>query len=148
MKGTFVFLTVFLLGILSTDAQTYYYKYLYTVKKSTGMKVDDERQGMFITFTNGKNTVYQSKKDGTAKDDMPSVYVGFSNGMHIYKEKVLPAGPFPNPNWRPSWHTYSFSRDYSRMNYNSTIADVFKDDVRVYERSSEPEMQDVPDRLY
>lgn len=148
MKYLRIVFIILLTEVLPMSAQTYYYKYLYTIKKSSGMKINENCLGMYLTFTNGKKTVYESKKDGTAKDEMPSVLIGNKNGMLIYKEKVLPAGPFPKPDWRPSWHSYTFSEDYSRMNYHTTLTESLKDNVRVYERGSEPEMQGAPEMLY
>ena len=146
MKKTLTISFMLLVGVLSTNAQTYYYKYLYTVSKSTGMKSNESFKGIYVTFTNGKHTVYESKKDGTVKSssERPHLYQGYLNGMHVYKEQSTPNGYFPVP----GWGTYTFSQDYSRMNYNTTIADFLADKVRVYERGQEPEMQNAPSHLY
>lgn len=131
--------------MLPMSAQTYYYKYLYTVKKSSGMKTNDEiNDGIYITFTNGKNVLYESDKNGMSKSRYPCEYKGYSNSMHVYKE-TYEQNMFGRLG---GWDTYTFSDDFSRMNYNTTISNYLQDDIRVFERSDAPEDQRTPSVLY
>lgn len=156
-----VLLFVLCLSFATTvKAQTWWYKYLYTVDKQTGMKKNpgNGSGGMYITFTNEKRHCYQSNKDGTlwkpennlyasAYDDQVSVYnfVGTQNNMHVYRQTSIRMTYMGNVG---GWGTYTFSTDFSRLNYNTTITSSFANEVRVYERSSPEERRIAPDQLY
>ena len=67
MKKQLMILVMLFLGILPMSSQTYYYKYLYTVDKNSGMKSNYERPGKYLTFTNGRRVLYESDKNGISK---------------------------------------------------------------------------------
>ena len=143
MKRNIIIMAILLIGVLSTHSQTYYYKYLYTVKKSTGMKEQVGDYGIYVTFANNKNTVYISRKDGTSLSQYPYIYQGYKNGMYVYKE----TGEQTMFGTVGKWGTFTFSQDYTRMNHHVNL-DYKKDNIEVYERRDGPEDHNVPDQMY
>ena len=144
MKKQLMILVMLFLGVLPMSSQTYYYKYLYTVDKNSGMKSNYERPGKYLTFTNDRRVLYESDKNGISKSRYAYRYAGSTNGMYVFKEESE-QNMFGQLG---GWGTYSFSTDYQRMNFNTTITDGTKNEVHVYELGQEPEIQNAPNVLY
>ena len=157
MRKYLLFLVLCIGGISVANAQTIYYKYLYTVDKQTGMKKDpgNGTTGTYITFTNRSSVCYESNKDGTVYIAPGSYgvdqrllvfrYEGERNGMYIYREGKV---DFGNGLFLGGKSTYTFSTDYKRMNYNCASVGFLANDVLVYERSTPQEQQSAPSQLY
>lgn len=161
MKKLLMISALFLVGALSVSAQTYYYKYLFTVDKQTGVKKSpgSGSTGDYFTFTNDKAHCYKSDKNGNisyvkgwnldANSIMERIsvynFVRTQNGMHIYQQTEVVTGGYnfiPKNTWGGTG-TYTFSSDFSRLNVGGS-----GNDVQVYERSSSPDEQQTPTQLY
>ena len=61
MKKLLMISAMLLVGALSVSAQTYYYKYLYTVDKQSGVKKNpgNGSSGKYFTFSNNKANIFQ-----------------------------------------------------------------------------------------
>lgn len=155
MKKLLMISAMLLVGALSVSAQTYYYSYLYTVDKNTGMKKKKEfMSGMYITFTNNKAHCYKSDKNGTLITpktynstantwlEQIAVYnfTRSQNGIHFYQQTEVSTsmGNFSlMPQTVGGTGLYTFSNDFSRMNEGSN----YSGNVDVYERTTSPEEQ-------
>lgn len=151
MKSTITLLLI--LCSLQLNAQTRYYKYSHTIKESTGMKLNEgsHLNGWYITFTNGKQTCYFSDQNGTATVSLACIYVGFQNGMHVYKQEKTEGFTFNGVTSFQSggWDTLYFSKDYSRMNWRSELGIGREpDEVRVLLYVPNPEQQNSQRRMY
>jgi len=164
MKKLLMISAMLLVGALSVSAQTYYYKYLYTVDKQSGVKKNpgNGSSGKYFTFSNNKANCYESEKDGTLY--APKYYGGYNpttnsiidriavynytktlNGMHIYQQTKVETGGYnfiPKHTWGGTG-TYTFSGDFSRLNIGGA-----GNNVEVYERSTPQEEQNTPTQLY
>ena len=148
---------MFLVGTLSVSAQTYYYKYLYQIDPQTGMKNNpgNGSTGVYITFTNGKSACYESDKNGILKrppntfggDDRILVYnyAGLQNGMYIFVQTKIEFGYGLSVGGSS---TRTFSQDYSRMNLHFGGYFSIPPGINVYERSTPPEEQTIPQKMY
>ncbi len=139
--------------------QTYYYKYVYSVDKNTGVKSRAEafvkEGGLYITFTNGNNYCYRSDKDGfkTQFGGDTYKYIGSDNGRLTYYFSLRDTGnPFMK-NYPKCY--YYFSSNYSRLNIWSDCSDMNLGTnsnvsmILVYERASAPEQRsNAPDQLW
>lgn len=153
-------MALLLVEVMSVSAQTYYYKYLYTVDKQSGVKKNPgSGWGQYFTFTNNKAHCYKSDKDGNisyvkgwnadANSIMERItvynFIRTQNGMHIYQQTKVETGGYnfiPKNTWGGTG-TYTFSSDFSRLNIGGA-----GNDVEVYERSTPKEEQSAPTQLY
>ena len=160
MKKLLMISIMLFIGAVSMSAQTYYYKYLYTVDKESGVKKSKgSGWGEYYTFTNNKNHCYKSDKEGNisyvkgynldANSIMERItvynYESTQNGMHIYRQTKVETGGYgfiPRNVWGGTG-IYTFSNDFSRMNISGS-----GNDVKVYERSTPNEEQSTPSQLY
>lgn len=130
-----------LISCAGSFAQTYTYKYLFTVNSETGVKSKSygDSYRVYVTFTKNKSFCYESDQNGVKKSDLISRgegynefhYVSGANGILSYKStetyytiyfgKKIPVG-------QPIITYMNFSTDYERLNW---IVGRF---VNVYER--------------
>lgn len=156
MKKLLMISVMLLIGALSVSAQTYLYKYLYSVDEN-GVKSQGNPVKWYYTFSNNKGTVYKSDKDGNSfgaygtstfvKSSTQTdtyEYIGKENGILKYKQK-----DYTEITWggivqkvEGSKFLY-FSSDFSRMNLK-----WLSNSVDIYERVTEPEKQGAPTHLY
>lgn len=165
MKKLLIISAMLLVGALSVNAQTYYYKYLYTVDKNgIRKKTWSDGYAVYYTFSNNRGIVYRSDKNGNVMrfDDSPYArmsalpvrptyiysYTGSENGIIKYKlQDVQVPGTGYNYGKMITLTGDGFincSTDYSRIN----VSICSECDVEVYERASEPEKKDAPTQLY
>lgn len=148
-KLLFTLSALLLISCVGSFAQTYTYKYLYTVNTETGVKSNEYSSGrtIYVTFTNGKNMCYPSDRNGVkvkaynpmqiygtweeGRDDY--YYVSNSNGMVSYKQTLCTY--HYDANFKKALLSevvayYNFSTDYDRLNtiWGQTTS------VHVYER--------------
>jgi len=131
-----------LVSVLALDAfaqagQTYYYRYVESVDKSTGVRSKGLARGMYITFT--KNSCYESDEQGRQAryPDGNLVFIyhyqGEKNNLYVYGYEV---GMYQ---FKASG-TYTFSKDYKRLNenyYHFALPNA-QNDVNIYERADPP----------
>lgn len=167
-------LLLFILAIASwsaVEAQTYYYKYLYSVNEVGQKFLDDSYQSQFntgkdvkyFTFSNNMSYVSFTDKNGISKD-VYFQYRGKSNGIYEYVlEEVDLQKAMGNPikGIPPTQNAYRlgaaymeqyslgggtimmfFSSDYERLNIRSNSG------THVLQRASMPDSQRRPDTLY
>lgn len=145
-----------LVGALSVSAQTYYYKYLYSVDENGVKSQKMNPHKKYYTFSNNKGTVYESDKDGNliklgtplhvkaSTETRTFEYIGRENSIFKYKLKDYTEftwGGVTNKVEGNQW--LLFSTDFTRMNHK-----WLSNSVDVYERVTEPEKQGVPTQLY
>lgn len=147
MKKLVLISAILLIGTLSISAQTYYYKYLFSVDVD-GAKYQDKIWGesTYYTFANNKTIVYRSDEKGNTYYSngtiLKFVYQGTNSGKHMYK---LTPG---------SGEIMYFNSDYSRMNlYHENNSRYYnpvdwKTSTQVYERTNGPEEQKAPTQFY
>lgn len=149
MKKVLMISVMLLVGALSVSAQTYCYKYLYSVN-GDGVKSKNSilsSSYSYITFTNNKNACYSSDKDGFSSQSGPgskAVYTKTDNGVIEYVQERVDCGMgiVAGGNF-----IYRFSSDFSRMNsWNRFNSDPKRWDV--YERTTEPYNKKAPTQLY
>lgn len=136
MKKLLLVLSFLLVGsCVAAFAQTYTYKYLYTVNTETGVKTNEYSSGrtIYVTFTNGKNMCYQSDKNGVkikaynpmqiygtweeGRDEYH--YASSSSGMLSYKQLLRTYhydANFKKALLSETIAYYNFSTDYNRLN--------------------------------
>lgn len=114
MQAKLIFCCFVLWAVLPCSAQTYKYKAIYRVERSTEVK--NEAHGeIYVTFVKGKQSCYRSDKKGIASDGGHSYsYQGRLNGNITYKcdKKTYGGGEVI----RIDTEYFSFTDDYSRMN--------------------------------
>ena len=156
MKKLIMISALLLVGAMSVSAQTYLYKYLYTVDEN-GVKSQDLNPHVhYYTFSNNKGTVYRSDKDGNLRKTGTPLhlknttqtdtyeYIGVDNGILRYKMR-----DYTEFTWGGIINNVEgeafllFSSDYSRMNHK-----WLSNSVDVYERTTEPEKKNAPTQLY
>lgn len=167
-------LLLFILVIASwsvVEAQTYYYKYLYSVNEVGQKFVDGSYQTMFneskkikyFTFSNNMSYISLTDKNGISQD-VYYQYRGKSNGIYEYVleevdlqkamgNPIMGIPPTQNP-YRVGaayMEQYSlgggtirmfFNSDYERLNIISNSG------THVLQRASMPDSQRRPDTLY
>ncbi|MBQ5844092.1 MAG: hypothetical protein IIW52_04470 [Alistipes sp.] len=156
-----VIVAILCCGGLECAAQTYCYKYLYTVNSDTGEKSMGglKAHNIYITFTNNKNYCYESDKNGIKKEWQDPVYISgiFKEGANQFYYTSSNNGMFTyRCVMKTCQHTFNgknvisetiffktFSRDYKRLNSKN------KDypNVRVYERV-ENNQNDMPTQMW
>jgi len=121
----------FVSGLFAQAGETYYYKYVETVDKETGVRKKNNNDGIYYTFT--KNACYQSDEKGIAKDNYAYYifyYRGEKNNLYVFSSS------------NGLFYIY-FSKDYKRLNEDYTYF------VCVYEKADPPKKgRDTPDSLY
>lgn len=140
-KLLFIYITL-LFGVISVEAQTMFYKALFTVEELSGMKMSKKMNDMYITFANGKRPCYISDKNGKSTSAYACYYKGEENGMYIYQEETQKLGFGFTVGGSI---TLLFSKDFKRLNYRDSIVPKY---VSVFEYSEEPERQNAPTQLY
>ena len=139
MKKLLMISTMLLVGVLSVSAQTYYYKYLFSVN-TEGVKYMDKMfiQDGYWTFTNNKGAVYKSDKSGIKGDYSSTfIYKGTKNGKYVYQYR---------------YDYIYFNSDYSRMNYyhgyDPNASGYWKESTQALDRTDGPEEQHAPTQFY
>ena len=127
-------------GVFAQAGQTYYYRYVETVDKSTGVRSrDPERTNLYITFT--RNSCYNSNEKGVINPNAAiCAYQGEKNNLYVYLYKNTDS--FTLYNW------YTFSKDYKRLNFNYYVSfrPESENEIHVYERVDQP--SGAPGTLY
>ena len=168
-------LLLFILAIASwsaVEAQTYYYKYLYSVNEVGQKFLDDSYQSQFntgkdvkyFTFSNNMSYVSFTDKNGISRD-VYFQYRGKSNGIYEYVleevdlqkaigNPIMGIPPKPGVYYRAGvtlMEQYSlgggtirmfFSSNYERLNIISNSG------THVLQRAPMPDSQRRPDTLY
>lgn len=151
MKKLIIMLITLFVGVLQVSAQTYCYKYLYSVDENGRKYVDGPRDYSFVTFKDSKRCCYMSNIDGShVYGDDISEYKGSSNGILTYectlKFKWFDFHGNPTEQELGEEHFY-FSSDYSRMNYTRRVQ-TMKYNLAVYEKVEMPEGRQEGKKLY
>lgn len=154
MKKVALLLSICIFGCANIYAQTYTYRYLYTVAKQTEekSKTFGVNYKKYVTFTNNKSFCYFSDQNGIKSSDMISRGEGYNeyhyqsgtNGICSYKStetfytiyfgKKVPIG-------EPSVCYMNFSTDYERLNH------IIGEWVHVFERSDNKQTE-APSQLW
>jgi hypothetical protein len=129
--------------VFAQAGKTNYYKYIETVNTETGVRSNDNRKGIYITFT--RNSCYESDDKGIqakiAGSPVPVyIYEGEQNNLLVFKYKedsnagTYSAGMFVDV------LTYTFSKDYKRLNTNDkrVLLPQFSKFVYIYELADPP----------
>jgi len=122
-------------AVFAQAGKTNYYRYVETVNTETGVRSKGRDHGMYITFT--RNSCYESDEKGVRtklSDGSPSqvyTYEGEHNNLHVYRY-LFKIGSVDFFNW-----TYTFSKDYKRVNYNM-ITNSSSSGISVYELADPP----------
>ncbi len=156
MKKFFIFAMFIIAYSINVGAQTYCYKYLYTVDKETGVRGKDYISEVFITFAHNKNTCYQSDEDGIKKVRShgfnyynPCVTTGENeytqtsiyNGIITYTSAiVIRCGMVTS---EPRYEYILFSDDYQRLNEDRGFGKIY-----VYERIEMPGQEAPPSQMW
>lgn len=150
-----------LLGLLCSsgcvNAQTYEYKYLYSVR-ANGEKFDAQGHLFlytgkgYITFTDNFNKFYSSDEQGKLESNelgtLRAAYQKTENGFLTYRRYCYPMNfdgrgnlyyDYNNPSWLSEY--FYFSPDYSRFNY-------FADDGNNITQVFEKHVKQAPKQLY
>ncbi len=150
-----------LLGFLSStgcmNAQTYEYKYLYSVR-ANGEKFNAQGHLFlwtgkgYFTFTDNFNKLYESdeqgKIDGVEMGVIRATYQKTESGVLTYRRYCYPYTfdaygngyyDYNNPSWLSEY--FYFSPDYSRFNY-------FADDGNNITQVFEKHVKQTPKQLY
>ena len=157
MKKFFLISAMLLIGALSVNAQTYLYKYLYSVDENGVKSQKMNPHKKYYTFSNNKGTVYKSDKDGNSfgaygtstfvkSSTQTNTYefIGKDNGILKYKQKDYTEITWGGIVQKVEGSKFLlFSSDFSRMNHK-----WLSNSVDVYERVTEPEKQGAPTELY
>jgi hypothetical protein len=146
MKRSLIFALLFFCAN-AIFGQTYYYKYLYHVNRTTGVKEkkwQGDNKGIYMTFTNGMQYCYQSDKDGLS---------GLNSEAHIYigedENKITYHYSYKNTLFLEYLGNsyYNFSPDYSRLNWWNE--DPNFNYIAVFERAVIADPKDnAPDRMW
>lgn len=127
-----------LVGALSVNAQTYYYKYLYSVD-GNGAKYKDKFFGknVYMTIPN-QNKVYWSDKDGIKQGSFTYTFIGEEKGIRKYSRYSS-----------SDKDVIYFNSDYSRMNWYENYPEYgTPEQTKVFERTDGPEEQKAPTQFY
>lgn len=146
---------------IPASAQTYYYKYLYTVNSAGQKFIDENYQSMFNSGKSPKYITFSSSKSSVALTDANGIgsnvyyqYMGQENGIREYRlDTQIRSSILQLPdNWGTAYmQSYSmgggtirmfFNSDYSRVNIQSDSG------IHVLQRASKPEANSMPNQLY
>ncbi len=171
LKRYFLIIGLLFAATISISAQTYYYKYLYTVNGAGQKFIDKSYQSRFnsqspkyITFSNSKQSVSLTDANGISNAGTYYQYMGQENGIREYRLSE-PELKFANPmtgqagitpqnaynagaaymetiNMGGGTIRMFFSSDYSRINIQSNSG------THVLQRTSAPDSQRRPSQLY
>ena len=150
MKKFFLISAMLLIGALSVNAQTYLYKYLYSVDENGVKSQKMNPHKKYYTFSNNSDKDGNLIKIGTPLHVKASTetrtfeYIGKENNIFKYKLKdyiEYTWGGITNKVEGNQW--LLFSLDFSRMNHK-----WLSTGVEVYERVTEPEKEQSPTQLY
>lgn len=146
MKKLLILLSILMLCSVGASAQTYTYKYLFSVEKDTGVKKKHFKEGhkRYITFTNGKSFCYNSDQNGVKKAQTSFGFLPIeganeyhydsnNNGIRLYKciTRSYTISAYGNKQIvTETVYYYNFSSDYERLNEQSPDWDL----VHVFER--------------
>lgn len=130
MKKFFLISALLLVGTLSVDAQTYYYKYICTVD-GNGVRSKSGDYSRYLTFSNNKNVVYESDRKGNALTQKSFIdyheyqniynYIGKENDILKYKKKdTTYIDMFGKTKTDKGTSILLFSSDYKRLNMRIT----------------------------
>lgn len=171
LKKYFLIVGLIFTATISVSAQTYYYKYLYTVNSAGQKFIDNSYQSRFnsqspryITFSNSKRSVSLTDANGISNAGTYYQYVGQENGIREYRlsePEFKFANPMTGQMGMTSQEAYNagaaymetinmgggtirmfFSSDYSRINIQSNSG------THVLQRTSSPDSQSRPNQLY
>lgn len=130
MRNLLMILVMLLAGAVSVSAQTYYYKYLFSVNKDGAKFKDQFLVGKYITFVQNKACCYDSDANGNVPSysdpSVPGVihkYEGTQNGKFVYE----------------GFFTYYFNSDYSRVNIYYPGRFGVPAHTKVFEKDNESE---------
>ncbi len=128
---------------LSASAQTYCYKYAYSVDPDTGAKERPSGEAYRYYTFNG-NYCYETDRDGYKKNNIVLQYKGSQNNILVYEDPENLAAII---GWKPT--RIHVASDFSRLNYISGIVSAYsKNRIQVWERVESPESQKAPVQLY
>ena len=148
MKRICLFLLFLLTCSLNKiDAQTYCYKYLYSVRDEIKISTPFTKENMwYFTFTRDKSRCYLTDKNGVSGGGgYPGPvyqYLGKRSGIHIYKEA--------DNMFRKGCILY-FSSDFKRLNWRCYSDEYFpgaKGSLRVLDLVENPNEIEMPSQLY
>lgn len=133
-----------------TTAQTYCYKYIYSIKDDVKIPgLGSKGRIYYFTFTENKERCFSTDKNGVysgAYGQDSYQFVGKKNGILIYKEC--------NYNmFKIGLNILYFSSDFKRLNWRDPFDDFSPNPndhgcLRVLEYVSDPNTTDVPSQLY
>ncbi|WP_291554330.1 hypothetical protein [Bacteroides sp.] len=151
MKHTYLLVIALLLSVIvlqEVNAQTYSYKYLYSVNDD-GVKVMvlGKDTKFFFTFSNNKRKCFLTDKNGVYSGGYGQnsyEYIGTKNDMLIYKEC--------NQNmFHDTQDMLYFSSNYSRLNWKSGYDEYSPNNsntIRVLQFMKDPDEEETPSQLY
>lgn len=139
MKKLLMISAMLLIGALSVNAQTYYFKYLFSVNNN-GVKYMEEmfKQDGYWTFANNKSVVYKSDKNGIINEYSATfTYKETRDGKYVFQYRK---------------DLIYFNSDFSRMNYyhepESYDTGMWKRSTQALDRTDGPEEQHAPNQFY
>jgi hypothetical protein len=149
-----IFCLFFLLSLFASlnqvVAQTYCYKYQYSVKDEVKIPGIPAKGTIFyFTFTENKNKCFLTDKNevySSGYGQNTYQYIGRKNGINIYKEC--------NRNmFRNGQDMLYFSSDYGRLNWRCCFDDYSPNTnnqgcIRVLDYVKDPNTSDMPSQLY
>lgn len=138
MKKLLMILALLLVEVMSVSAQTYYYKYLYSVD-GNGAKYKDKFFGKdcYITIPNS-NKVYWSDENGIKQGTFTYSFVGEDKGIRKYRRYS-----------QSDEDVIYFNSDFSRMNWYENYPEYgIQEQTKVFERTNGPEDQKAPTQFY
>ncbi len=168
MKKFFIFAMFIIAYSINVSAQTYCYKYLYTIDKETGVKSKDLMEHrVFYTFNNGKNNCYKSDEKGIKvkfEDPRPRIPGHWTTGWNEYKKISVNSGIItyqatifrhwyeflgPEKTEEESRYYLLFSADYTRLNsYFVSAYHGESNKVKVYEKVAMPGQEAPPSQMW
>lgn len=159
MKKVMILLVLLTMLSVESFAQTYYYKYLFSVTTNgvkTKLNNDVLQKGIYLTFAKNKTILAPfTKSDGTSSNSVYSKYIGKSNGIITYSGLMadtyydMGAAYMMNANIKQDSFqddkiiNFHFKSDYSRLNI-----EMQSGLVHVLEKQSSPSEQQAPSQFY
>lgn len=139
---------VLTIGISTTNAQTYCYKYLYNVTNDDVRKKGIASGSIFyFTFNNNKSMCYMTDKNGVYSLSYgigTYKYIGKRNGMFIFKEQSTNM-------FHQEQNMLYFSEDFMRLNWKCNIDKYGSNGnpgLRVLKYIEDPDYDEIPNELY